>query len=75
LAESRLPRHKTKVLRKEAGIPGEGFVYLIGMVVTQSDSERRYSFWADTPAQEGQMFEEFLERVERYDDFQVFCYP
>lgn len=43
------------------GIPEQGFVYLIGMVVVKHDSETRYSFWADDKDQENTIFEQFLD--------------
>src|SRR5262249_34840017 len=56
------------------GVPDEGFVYLIGMVVAQGDTEERYSFWADTKDQEMEICEQFLAVVGRYQDFLVFSY-
>jgi predicted RecB family nuclease len=56
------------------GVPDEGFIYLIGMAVVQSESEERHSFWADDRDQEQSIFEQFLATVNRYDDYVVFCY-
>ena len=56
------------------GDPDEGYVYLIGMIVVQGDSETRHSFWADGKEQECRIFEEFLAEVGNYEDFLVFCY-
>jgi predicted RecB family nuclease len=52
----------------------EQFVYLIGIIVVESGSEKRYSLWADNKAQEHEIFEEFLAVVGQHDDFLVFCY-
>ena len=56
------------------GNPDEDYVYLIGMIVAQGDSETTYSFWADDKEQEGHIFEEFLSEINKYEDFVVFCY-
>jgi predicted RecB family nuclease len=56
------------------GDPDEGYVYLIGMIVSHGDSETRHSFWADDKEQEYRIFEEFLAAVSKYEDFQVFSY-
>ena len=56
------------------GDPDEGYVYLIGMIVAQGDSETTHSFWADDKEQEYRIFEEFLAEVGRFENFQVFCY-
>ena len=49
-------------------------MYLIGMIVAQGDSATTHSFWADDKEQEYRMFEEFLAKIGRFEDFQVFCY-
>jgi predicted RecB family nuclease len=54
--------------------PDEGYTYLIGMIVVDEGSERRYSFWANSKEQECTIFEEFLDEISRCDDFRVFCY-
>jgi predicted RecB family nuclease len=56
------------------GDPDEGYVYLIGIIVVDGDLERKHSFWADCKDQEGQIFEEFLAEVSKYENFLVFCY-
>ena len=56
------------------GDPDEGYVYLIGMIVAQGDSETTHSFWADDKEQEYRIFEEFLAEVGKFENFQVFCY-
>ena len=56
------------------GDPDEGYVYLIGLIVSNGDSEKRYSFWADSRTQEYDIFEQFLSTVSKYEDATVFCY-
>jgi predicted RecB family nuclease len=56
------------------GDPEEGYIYLIGLVVVQDESETHHSFWADSKEQELQIFEQFLAEVSRYENFLVFCY-
>ena len=68
------PDSPVRVYLDVEGNPDEGFVYLIGMIVTQGDSERRCSFWAESQEQEGPICELFLAEVERYEDLTVFCY-
>ena len=46
------------------GMPDEGFVYLIGLVVVQGDTEKRLSFWADGKDQEADIFQRFLDEVD-----------
>ncbi|MGA2259518.1 MAG: TM0106 family RecB-like putative nuclease, partial [Thermoguttaceae bacterium] len=56
------------------GDPDSGHVYLIGMVIVEGTSEKRFSFWADERNQETQMFQQFMAVLDHYDDFLVFCY-
>src|SRR5262249_37362772 len=56
------------------GKSDEGFVYLIGMVIVRDGEERRFSFWADEKDEEALIFERFLDEVERFEEFQLFCY-
>ena len=54
--------------------PDAGFIYLIGLIVVENDSEKHYSFWADNKNQELEIFEQFVAEVARHDVFTVFCY-
>src|SRR3954453_13393210 len=56
------------------GLPEEGFVYLIGMIIVRDGVERRVSLWADARDEEAPIFERFLDELEPFDDFLVFCY-
>jgi predicted RecB family nuclease len=74
LGTPELPDSPVKIYLDVEGIPDEGFVYLIGMVVVEGGAEKQFSFWADTKEQEHDIFEQFLAAVGQYDDFRVFCY-
>jgi predicted RecB family nuclease len=54
--------------------PEEGYVYLIGMVISGQDQERRYSFWADGKDQEEAIFDLFLDELERLGEFSLLCF-
>jgi predicted RecB family nuclease len=70
-----VPDGPVKVYLDVEGVPEEGFVYLIGLVVVRPDgTEERFSFWADTKDQERDIFERLLAEVGRYEDFRVYCY-
>ena len=69
-----LPESPVQVYLDIEGLPDEGFVYLIGMVVVQGDTETRFSFWADGKGQEAAIFQQFLDEVTRHDAFAVFSY-
>jgi predicted RecB family nuclease len=69
-----LPTSPVTIYLDMEGLPDEGFVYLIGMIVVHDGTETRYSFWADSKEQEREMFERFLAETSRYGDFVVFSY-
>ncbi len=69
-----IPESPVQVYLDMEGLPDEGFVYLVGMVVVQGDTETRFSFWADGKDQEAGIFQQFLDEVTRHDAFAVFSY-
>lgn len=69
-----LPESPVQVYVDMEGLPDEGFVYLVGMVVVQGNTETRFSFWADGKDQEAGIFQQFLDEVTRHDAFTVFSY-
>jgi predicted RecB family nuclease len=36
--------------------------------------EERYSFWADTPAEESKLYQQFLEVIDRHQDSWLYAY-
>ena len=56
------------------GVPDEGFVYLIGMIVCERTSQRSHSFWADEKSQESSIFEQFLDVVASYEAPTIITY-
>jgi hypothetical protein len=74
LGTPQLPDAPVRIYFDIEGNPEERFDYLIGMIVCDGDTEQRFSFWADNPEQEEQIFEQFLATVNRYSAFLVFSY-
>ena len=74
LGTPQIPTNPVTIFLDVEGKPEEGFDYLIGMVVVRNGLEERHSFWADAQDQEHRIFEQFLDEIERIDDFVVFCY-
>ncbi len=74
LGKPELPNSPVRIYFDIESNPEAGFVYLIGLIVIGSDSEKHYSFWADHKDQESEIFEQFVAEVTRHKDFLVFCY-
>ena len=49
-------------------------MYLLGVLVVEGDSQTMHSFWADSPDQEVQAFDAFLDLLDGYEDFALFHY-
>jgi predicted RecB family nuclease len=69
-----LPEAKAQLYLDVEGLPDEEFYYLIGLTITEGDTHRRLSFWADTQAEEGSMWATFLAAVGAVGDFAFFHY-
>jgi predicted RecB family nuclease len=69
-----LPVCATRIYFDLEGDPDRRFVYLLGMVVQAGAVEERYTFWADTPAEESRLYQQFLEMVARYPDSWLYTY-
>ena len=69
-----LPVSPVKVYLDVEGDPDEGYIYLIGILVCDGESEQSHSFWADSKDQEIVILQQFLQELSRYDEYQVFCY-
>src|SRR5262249_3925364 len=69
-----LPRKPVQVFLDAEGSEDGGFVYLLGVLVAEGDTQQMYSFWADTPAEEVQAFDAFLDLLDGREDFSLFHY-
>jgi predicted RecB family nuclease len=49
-----------------------GFVYLLGILVAEGDASTMHTLWADSQAEEVQLFDAFLDLLARYEDFFLF---
>jgi predicted RecB family nuclease len=74
LGTPNLPACPTRVFLDIEGDPDRGFDYLLGMIVEADGREQHHSFWADSPAEEPRLFQQFLDVVSRYDDYRLYCY-
>jgi predicted RecB family nuclease len=50
------------------------FAYLLGVLVVEGDSHKMHSFWANSPDQEVQAFDAFLDLLGGREDFVLFHY-
>ena len=69
-----LPRKPVQVFLDAEGNEDGSFVYLLGVLVVEGDSQKMHSFWADGPDQEVQAFDAFLDLLDGREDFVLFHY-
>ena len=57
------------------GIPDRQYEYLIGLLICdETNLCKHYSFWADTRENEGKMWQQFTETLDRYTDAPIYHY-
>src|SRR5262249_18168105 len=69
-----LPRKPVQVFFDAEGSEDGGFAYLLGVLVAEGDGQTMHSFWADSPAEEVQAFDAFLDLLDGREDFALFHY-
>jgi predicted RecB family nuclease len=69
-----LPRKPVQVFLDAEGNEDSSFVYLLGVVIGDGGGSRSYSFWADSPNQEVEVFDSLLNLLDGLDDFTLFHY-
>jgi predicted RecB family nuclease len=74
LGKPDLPTAPVRIYVDVEGVPDEGFAYLVGLVVCDGERVERYSFWADSKANEAAIFNQFLGIVSRYVAPRIYCY-
>jgi predicted RecB family nuclease len=69
-----LPASPVRIYFDIEGDPERGFEYLLGLIIEANGGEERLSLWADTPAEEQRVFQQFLNVVSRYPDYRLYAY-
>ncbi|MCX5637477.1 MAG: IS66 family transposase [Planctomycetota bacterium] len=55
-----IPKPPVEIYLDVEGIPDQGFDYLIGVVIKENEVLTEHSFWADSPKNEKDIFEQFI---------------
>jgi len=69
-----LTRQPVELFLDIEGIPDQQFYYLIGLLVSEKDTTTYHPFWADTPDDEAQIWQQFLEKVNQYPEVPIYHY-
>lgn len=74
LGTSELPASLTRIYFDIEGDPERRFDYLLGVIVEANGTEERHSFWADGPADEPRIFQQFLDLLAVHEDAWLYAY-
>jgi len=69
-----LERKETEIFFDIEGIPDQNFYYLIGIIVKKENTETEYSFWANNDTHQQEIFIQFIEFLDTYDDYILYHY-
>src|SRR5262249_10219264 len=69
-----LPTGAGSVFIDMEGDPERDLVYLIGMLVVENGEEKSISFWADSKDHEREIFDQFMETIDKYPNHKVYHY-
>jgi predicted RecB family nuclease len=69
-----IPRAGTLIFLDVEGVPDQDFYYLIGLLVTEGEATKAFSFWADEQKEEEKIWREFLATLQGYSEFTLFHY-
>ncbi len=69
-----IPHKQVQVFFDAEGVEDGRFVYLLGVLVVEGNSHEMHSFWADSPAEEVEAFDAFLDLLEGREGFVLFHY-
>jgi len=69
-----LPHAATRIYFDIEGDPDRQSAYLLGMIVAKNGMEEHHSFWGDSPADEHQLFQQFLGVVDLHPDACLYAY-
>ena len=56
------------------GLPDEEFIYLIGVLICEGKNAQRVTFWANSKADEANMFTQFFMLIARFQQFTLYHY-
>ena len=69
-----IPKPPVEIYLDVEGIPDQGFDYLIGVVITENEVLTEHSFWADSPKNEKDIFEQFITLIGSLGNAPIYHY-
>jgi predicted RecB family nuclease len=69
-----LPRQSVELSLDIEGVPDQSFYYLMGLLVSENETTAYHPFWADTPADEAEIWQQFIAQANQYPDAPIYHY-
>lgn len=69
-----LPRKKVELFLDLEGIPDQNFNYLIGLLINKQGNRTYHSFWANSPQDEPQIWNNALAKINEYPEATIYHY-
>ena len=69
-----LNRQTVELFLDIEGVPDRQFFYLVGLLVSENETAVYYSFWADGPEDEAQMWRKVLAKIGQYPVAPIYHY-
>jgi predicted RecB family nuclease len=69
-----IPSAEIKMYMDVEGDPDRNLYYLIGIVIATGETRKKLSFWIDSQDKEQAIINEFLDTMDKYDDYRIYHY-
>ena len=69
-----LNRQPVELFLDIEGIPDQHLYYLFGVLISENGTTKYYPLWADTPAEETNIWQQFQDMVHQYPDIPIYHY-
>ena len=70
----KLPDSEVEIYLDFEGLPEEDFIYLIGLVIKEDETENKLSFWANSKAEEEKIFQQLFDIISGFKEFTLYHY-
>ena len=69
-----IPKKRVELFLDIEGIPDQQLYYLIGLLVSEEGACTYHSFWADTTQEEGEIWQQVIEKIDQYPGAPIYHY-
>ena len=70
----KLPDSEVEIYLDFEGLPEEDFIYLIGLIIKEHETERKLSFWANSKNEEEKIFKQLFDTISSLNKMTIYHY-